>query len=318
MAQCLISFGANLGHPAETIRQAATDLQQRLKSGLGSFRLSRFFRTPAVGGPAGQPPFVNAVAALEIDGLSAWDVWHAVRETEQALGRVRMERWEARRIDLDVLLYDDQRIWTPHFKLPHPRMVMRRFILEPAVDVASDWREPVSGWTIAELAESLRDGPASIALAGWDSQQTQSLLERAAAKSQCRWLTPRLTPLAGTARAAAPAAHEQQGLADERPGRWLGFLAAESLRTMQPAAIEPPPKLVFLLAEPATQPGAAWEDFHRPLANWLGLAGPPASSSPASWPLAGPRYLLATDDLAWAEHEIVAALEAMDCPVEAV
>ena len=61
---------------------------------------------------------------------------------------------------------------------------------------------------------------------------------------------------------------------------------------------------------------AAWEDFHRPLANWLGLSGA-AGSSGRRWPLAGPRYLLATDDVAWAEHEIVAALEAMDCPVEA-
>src|SRR5688500_11783299 len=120
MAQCLISFGANLGQPAETIQQATRQLQERLSKGLRDFRLSRLFRTPAVGGPSGQPPFINAVAALQIEELSAWDVWHAVRETEHALGRVRMERWEARRIDLDVLMFDDQRIWTQHFKLPHP------------------------------------------------------------------------------------------------------------------------------------------------------------------------------------------------------
>ncbi len=144
MARCLISFGANLGVPAITIGQAAQQIQQLLGQRLQSFQLSRLVRTPAVGGPAGQPPFVNAVAALDVTECSAWDVWHIVREVEHALGRVRQERWEARRIDLDVLMFDDQRVWTPQFKLPHPRMVMRRFILQPAMDVAAEWIEPVS------------------------------------------------------------------------------------------------------------------------------------------------------------------------------
>lgn len=308
MSQCLISFGANLGQPAETIQQAAQQLQERLAEGLQHFQLSRFFRTPAVGGPSGQPPFINAVAALEIEGCAAWDVWQAVRETEHALGRVRMERWEARRIDLDVLLFDQQRIWTQHFKLPHPRMVMRRFILEPALDVARQWREPVSGWTIQALAEALRSGPASIVLAGWDASRMQGLLERAATKSQCTWITPQLV----TAQEGPPANTLQEPLMPPA-GRWLGSVFAPSLRESQCSKIHPLPKIVFLLAEPATKSGAAWEDFHRPLANWLGLSG-----HSEDWPVAGPRYLLATDDLAWAEHEIVAALEAMDCPVEAM
>lgn len=311
MAQCLISFGANLGQPSETIEQAIQQLQKRLGGGLRDFRLSRLFRTPAVGGPSGQPPFINAVAALEVQDLTAWDVWHAVRETEHALGRVRMERWEARRIDLDVLVFDEQRIWTQHFKLPHPRMVMRRFILEPALDVAGDWREPVSGWTIRELAEALRRGPASVALVGWDAAQAQGLLERAAAQSQCTWITPRIKPCHEGAEPTA-AVPDQRAVSSQR-GRWLGFIPAQSLQGLEQGFIQPQPKLVFLLAEPTTKPGAAWEDFHRPLAKWLGLSGPSRD-----WPLAGPRYLLATDDLAWAEHEVVAALEAMDCPVEAV
>jgi 2-amino-4-hydroxy-6-hydroxymethyldihydropteridine diphosphokinase len=312
MSQCLISFGANLGQPADTIEQAAVQVQQRLTPGLRDFRMSRLFRTPAVGGPSGQPPFINAVAALEIDGRSAWDVWQAVRDTEHALGRVRMERWEARRIDLDVLTFDDQRIWTQHFKLPHPRMVMRRFILEPALDVAPQWREPVSGWSIDELARALRSGPASIALISGNAAQAQGLLERAAAQAQCAWITPRLNAGHATqAQQDAPAAPPQAG-------RWLGLVPVHALREARDLSIEPAPKLVFVLAEPATKPGAAWEDFHRPLANWLGLSIAGNHARHSHWPLAGPRYLLATDDLAWAEHEVIAALEAMDCPVEAI
>jgi 2-amino-4-hydroxy-6-hydroxymethyldihydropteridine diphosphokinase len=307
----LISFGANIGQPADTIAQAAEQLQTRLALGLRQFQLSRLFRTPAVGGPRGQPPFVNAVAALDVEGTSPWDVWHAVRDIEHALGRVRMERWEARRIDLDVLMFDQQRIWTQHFKLPHPRMVMRRFILEPALDVAAQWQEPVTGLTIFQLATRLRSGPASVALVTSDLPQGQLLLERAAAQSGCQWLTPTVVD-----RTAAGATHSFQ----PSTGRWLGLVSRRALEPLRSATLEPAPKLVFVLADPVKAIGAAWEDFHRPLAAWLGLSGDdnlPDNHPSRCWPLAGPRYLLASDDPAWAEHEIVAALEAMDCPVEA-
>lgn len=341
MARCLISFGANIGQPAETIRQAAEQLEQRLSGRLQDFYLSRLFRTPAVGGPVGQPPFLNAVAALDVSGTTAWDVWQAVREIEHALGRVRVERWEARRIDLDVLLFEDQRIWTPHFKLPHPRMVMRRFILEPALDVAPNWRDPVSGMTISQLAANLRSGPASILLVGNNLSEAQKLLERAARTSGSQWLTPEVIglgrePTAGGAMCAAPT------------GRWLGLASSRSLCTGNFLALRPAPKLIFVLAEPSLTEGAAWEDVHRAAAAWLGLCDMAASSpEPAlvqveptagsrlaldvgsdradslvklsglvGWPLPGPRYLLACDDLRWTEHEIIAAMEAMDCPVE--
>ncbi len=175
MPRCLISFGANLGVPAITIRQAAEQIEQMLGSRLHASQMSRLVRTPAVGGPSGQPPFVNAVAALEVTGdTTAWDLWHIVREVEHRLGRVRQERWEARRIDVDVLLFDDQRVWTPQFKLPHPRMIMRRFILEPACDVAAEWLEPVSGWSIRQLAAWLTRWPASVVLISTNPRRDQA------------------------------------------------------------------------------------------------------------------------------------------------
>lgn len=346
MARCLISFGANLGQPANTIREAASRLQTALADGLLDFKLSRFFRTPAVGGPAGQPPFINAVAALQVEQLTAWDVWHAVRRIEQDLGRVRIERWEARRIDLDVLMFDAERIWTQHFKLPHPRMVMRRFILEPALDVAADWIEPVSGWSLGQLAQSLRRGAASIALVSRNRAMAQRVMELAATNSQARWLTPQLIA-AVTAESSAGLSQSSSRtpvtLAESLAGssehqRWLGLVDQASLVSSTKACLQPSAKMVFVLAEPLTISGAAWEDVHRPLAAWMGLCGNLSAQSSSSsvpvpvtepkqddaqlasaakhWPLEGPRYLLATDDLKWTEHEIIAALEAMDCPVE--
>ena len=308
MARCLISFGANIGQAADTIRQAAAQLQQRLGSHLRSFHLSRLFRTPAVGGPAGQPPFLNAVAALEVVDRTAWDIWREIVRIEQALGRVRVERWEARRIDLDVLLFDDQRIWTEHFKLPHPRMVMRRFILEPAMDVASEWLEPVSRWTIAELTESLRLGPASIVLVASDQPQAQRMLEHASERSRATWLTPHVN---SSSRAEITRDGELSPSV-----RWLGLLPERALTAHGSTTlhISPTPKMVFVLVEPIRRDGVAWEDYHREHAAWCGMH----AQAPSAWPLPGPRYLLATDDPTWAEHEIVAAMEAMDCPVEAM
>lgn len=314
MPRCLISFGANLGSPAVTIRQAAQQIKQLLGPRLTSLELSRLFRTPAVGGPTGQPPFVNAVAALEVSDSSAWDLWHVVREVEHALGRVRQERWEARRIDLDVLLFDDQRIWTPQFKLPHPRMVMRRFILQPALDVAADWCEPVSGWSIASLAESLADAPASILLASREVRNHRRIVEEAARIARCELID---TQVAQASHVTPAHEHTNSLIA-----RWLTLIPLEVLSNGDPQVVSPPPRLVFILTPSSPATDAAWEDVNRQTARWMGLCATEtpslAGTRTPSWPLNGPRYLLSTDDLTWAQHEIVAAVEAMDCPVEPI
>lgn len=312
MARCLISFGANLGVPAVTIGQAVEQIGELLGSRLSSLKLSRLVRTPAVGGPTGQPPFVNAVAALEVYDCTPWDIWHIVRQVEQALGRVRQERWEARRIDLDVLLFDDQRIWTPQFKLPHPRMVMRRFILQPAMDVAANWLEPVSGWSIAQLAESLANAPASIVLVGSDARNDQRLVEQAAHVAQCELTQVRISP--------TDINYRHAGEVGSGP-RWLALLSMADLTSDEPFDLIPRPRIVFVLAPPSQATGAAWEDVNRKTARWMGLCSSTnvlRQSFEHHWPLNGPRYLLSTDDLAWAQHEIIAAVDAMDCPVEPI
>lgn len=325
MGRCLISFGANIGNPIDTIHQAVELLRVRLTRNGTPLKLSRMFRTPPVGGPSGQPPFVNAVAATEVDG-SAWDAWHAIREVETLLGRQRQERWEARRIDLDILLFDGQRIWTPQFKVPHPRMCMRRFILEPALDVAAEWIDPVSGLSIAELARSLRASPASLVLVASEELRPQPLLEEVALAARCQWVQPvsqlvyaetqdHLHSLSRETSQGSNATDSVAGTRHVGHSRWIGYIDHRSLMGGQQILLLPSPKLTVLLAKPVKSSGAAWEDVHRSLAGWLGLCENDAPGFP-SWPLRGPRYLLNTDDRAWALHELIAACEAMDCPIE--
>ncbi len=318
MPRCLISLGANLGDPLQTIQAATGLLRQRLRvaeRGVeGGFELSRLFRTPPVGGPAGQPPFVNAVVAVDTP-LTLHQVWQTIRAVEQELGRERDRRWEARQIDLDILLYEQQRIWTPQLKVPHPRMCMRRFILIPALDVAADWIDPVTGLRICELAKPLQSGPGSLCLVASDSDTAQAWLEEVAELAAAQLL---------------PSGQRPSGPPLSVSGsRWVSLVStAEFERRMRApppppaAADEPRPKLTIFLPEPSRDANTAWENQHLHLAQQLQLLGSPSPNCQGSdcelpaW--VGPRYLLPSHDGQWAIHEMVSALEAMDCPIEPI
>lgn len=311
MARCLISFGANIGDAWGTLQSAALRLREHLcddsSSGSlnesNSFRLSRCIRTPPVGGPTGQPPFINVVAAIDTSA-TPWEVWHCIRNVEKEFGRERNLRWEARRIDLDILLYDQVRIWTPHLKIPHPRMCMRRFILLPAVDVAHDWIEPVSGWTIGQLAENVRSGPSNFVLLADESSHAESLLAEVARRGGAEWCP-----------STAPTGAEEHSLT----GRWISariaaFARLDELRLDELSGLFNQCKLVIGLAPKVPFSDVAWEDYHHLLAQRFGMF---TDTTNSIFPK-GPRYLLASDDHDWAIEELTAALEAMDCPVEFV
>jgi 2-amino-4-hydroxy-6-hydroxymethyldihydropteridine diphosphokinase len=116
MPNTLISLGANLGETRESMQAAKRMLDQAF--GSSHVRYSSLYRTPPVGGPTGQSDFLNAVVAVNT-GLSVWKVWETIKRIETTLGRQRLQRWEARRIDIDLILYGQDRLWTPHLKVPH-------------------------------------------------------------------------------------------------------------------------------------------------------------------------------------------------------
>ncbi len=132
MTLALVSLGANLGNARASINSAAGLLIEAF--GRDRVRLSSLISSPAIGGPAGQDDFYNAVAAIDTD-QSVFAFWHVLREIESQLGRERRLRWESRRIDLDILIYGNMRLWTPHLKIPHPRMVTRSFAILPAAEL---------------------------------------------------------------------------------------------------------------------------------------------------------------------------------------
>lgn len=103
MAHALIALGANLGDRAEQLNSALIEL-----AGLPSSRLIRrsgWFETPPIGGPQGQSAFLNG-SALLWTALAPRQLLAELQRIEEQLGRVRSERWGARVIDLDLLLFD--------------------------------------------------------------------------------------------------------------------------------------------------------------------------------------------------------------------
>lgn len=126
-----LGLGANLGDRLETLQRAVDLLADQ---GVRTVASSRVWRTDPVGGPAGQPAYLNAVVRAET-ALEPDKVLAAANRVEAALGRTREVRWGPRTIDIDVLLFDDEVRDDPRLTIPHPRLGERSFVVLPLLDI---------------------------------------------------------------------------------------------------------------------------------------------------------------------------------------
>ncbi|WP_412027415.1 2-amino-4-hydroxy-6-hydroxymethyldihydropteridine diphosphokinase [Deinococcus yunweiensis] len=144
MSVAYVALGANLGRPLDTLAWAVHEVAR-----LGTLRgVSGLYRTAPVGGPDGQPDYLNAVLALETTHAPA-ELLAGLHALEAQAGRERRERWAARVLDLDLILYDDVILESP-VQLPHPRAWERAFVLVPLADLAPDHQHPLTGESVAE------------------------------------------------------------------------------------------------------------------------------------------------------------------------
>jgi len=163
MPTCLIGLGANLGDRQEALGRAIKQLAQHPEIRL--LGVSRWHETRPAGGPANQPAYLNGAATVETT-LAPLALLAVLQDVENQLGRRRQQRWEARPVDLDLLLYEDHVEQSVKLTVPHPRMAWRRFVLEPAAEIAPSMLHPITGRSIAQLLDHLNTTPPYVAVTG--------------------------------------------------------------------------------------------------------------------------------------------------------
>lgn len=147
-----IGLGSNLDQPLQQVNDAVRDIGELAEVRI--LEVSPWYRTAPIG-PQDQPDFINGVVKLATR-LSANDLLRGLQDIEQTHGRVRLQRWGARSLDLDILLYGDRRIDSTDLKVPHPEMTKRAFVLQPLADIADAHLE-IPG--VGRLADALAACP---------------------------------------------------------------------------------------------------------------------------------------------------------------
>jgi 2-amino-4-hydroxy-6-hydroxymethyldihydropteridine diphosphokinase len=143
MIRCYIGIGSNVGDRAAFCRRAVTELDGT--RGIRVEAVSSLYETAPVGGPP-QRSFVNLVCRIETV-LPPREILAACKRIEEKLGRKPSDiPWGPRLVDLDVLLYGDEKISEPDFEVPHPLMSRRGFVLVPLLEidpgVTDPWGQP--------------------------------------------------------------------------------------------------------------------------------------------------------------------------------
>jgi 2-amino-4-hydroxy-6-hydroxymethyldihydropteridine diphosphokinase len=155
MEEVGIGLGSNLGDKAQLLRNA---LQMIVSKHFGCIRVSQVVETEAWGFTSGNT-FYNLVLVAETS-LNPDALLDELLSIEHALGRSRKGAgYSDRTIDLDILFYGTKSTRNDKLVIPHPRLHMRRFVLEPLQEILPFWIHPESGKNVSELLDACIDSP---------------------------------------------------------------------------------------------------------------------------------------------------------------
>lgn len=151
MSRCFLGLGSNQGDSAAILAETATILSR----GTRALAFSHLYAS-AAWGVEDQPDFLNAVIQVEDERhpqeLLAW-----LHEIEEGFGRKRIRKWGPRTLDLDILTYGDWSYRGWRLEIPHQGLLERAFVLEPLLELAPDFRHPITGVSGRAALESLSE-----------------------------------------------------------------------------------------------------------------------------------------------------------------
>ncbi|MFA7130099.1 MAG: 2-amino-4-hydroxy-6-hydroxymethyldihydropteridine diphosphokinase [Sphaerochaeta sp.] len=146
-----IALGSNLGDRKAQLDLAIDLLKQT--EGIEVSAVSTYLNTAPVG-YIDQPDFLNAVVELQTT-LSPYELLGHCNGIEQKMKRKRLVHWGPRTIDLDILLYGNLVLHEEKLTIPHPRMLERKFVMQPLSEIAPAALYPPKNQTISELYQEI-------------------------------------------------------------------------------------------------------------------------------------------------------------------
>src|SRR5260370_19303552 len=161
-----LSLGSNVGDRAKNLRGAIAALAN---ARVHVVRISSLYETEPLD-YLDQPWFLNCAVQVETE-LGALELLHALRGIEAQMGIKKLIAKGPRLIDMDILLYGNEVIDTPELQVPHPRIHLRRFVLQPLAEIAPNVQHPVSHLSIADLLARTPDKSAVRVAAGLQPSQ---------------------------------------------------------------------------------------------------------------------------------------------------
>ena len=152
--RAVIALGSNLGDRGEHIASAAAEIGAI--DGVELVKLSKIVESFALtqdGVDPNRPKYLNAVALVDTE-LKPKQLLAALQAVESGHGRVRLERWGSRTLDLDIITYGDKVKAGKELTLPHPRAYQRAFVLVPWAQIDPAAVLPGHG-PVADLASEM-------------------------------------------------------------------------------------------------------------------------------------------------------------------